>query len=92
MQGDVGRALRIISQAKGWDPNVIQGGESIANFNKEPSGVDHITLGKLPQGTPDSFPEDHPGIDVAATPFATPDSASGSDANRRTTNANPKPL
>lgn len=93
MLGDQGKALRILSLNKGWDPNVIQGtGENIANFNKCPDDIDHKTTGTLPQGTPDSFPEDHPaGVTPGgAIPFNAPDTGPGWDStSRATTNSDP---
>jgi hypothetical protein len=85
MLGDQSRALRIMSLKKGWDPTKIQGtGEDISNFDKEPDGVDHKTVGTLPQGTPDSFPEDHPGITPGgAIPFNAPDTSGNFDSTSR---------
>lgn len=86
MLGDQGRALRIMSLNKGWDPNKIQGtGEDIGNFNKSPDGVDHRTTGALPQGTPSAFPEDHPAISPEKIPFSTPDRGPGWDSKSRAT-------
>lgn len=89
MQGGQGKALRIMSIANGWDPNVIQGtGEDIGNFNKSPDGVDHKTVGTLPQGTPESFPGDHPNIGAERIPFSTPDRGPGWDSKSRATKGN----
>lgn len=60
--GDSTRALIITAKAKGWDPTKIEGGESIANFDKQPDRVTHKTTGELPQGIHDSYPEDHPAV------------------------------
>ena len=89
--GDQSKALRIISINKGWDPNVIEGtGENIANFNKAPDpwNLGDQSVGSLPQGISDSYPGDHPQIDVGATTFNTPDTGR-ENANRRTSGANP---
>ena len=56
--GDQGKALRIISKAKGWDPTKCEGVD-ISNFDKAPdpwlSGSQ--STGKLPEGTPLDFPQ-----------------------------------
>ena len=89
MQGDQGRALRLMSLNKGWDPNVIQGtGENIGNFNKSPDGVNHDTTGTLPQGNGLSYPEDHPNIGAEKIPFSTPDRGPGWDSKSRATKGN----
>lgn len=57
--GDQSKALIIMSKMKGWDPTVIPGVGSIANFNKAPNPweLGNQSVGTLPEGTPDSFPQ-----------------------------------
>jgi hypothetical protein len=62
--GDMGRALRIMSLAQGWDPNIIPAKDgkpevNIGNFNKNPErpGDGDHCVGKLPEGTLDSYPQ-----------------------------------
>jgi len=78
-------ALITASRLQGWDPTVIGGDFDVPRDSiKNPAGT-----GRLPQGIPDSFPEDHPAIAVNATPFATPKVRV--DGQGRTTNADPDP-
>lgn len=48
-----------MSKMKGWDPTVIPGVGSIANFNKAPNPweLGNQSVGNLPEGTPDSYPQ-----------------------------------
>lgn len=57
--GDQTKALIIMSKNKGWDPTVIPGVGSIANFDKAPNPweLGDQSVGKLPEGTPDSYPQ-----------------------------------
>lgn len=64
MQGDAVKALKILSRAKGWDPDRIWDAKtqsyegSIENFNKPPQiYANQAGTGRLPQGVPDTFPE-----------------------------------
>ena len=89
-QGGLSKSLIIISKAKGWDPNQIAGGENIENFNKapdpwEPTGVK--ARGILPEGTSDSYPEDHkPSM---GTDWEMPARNDGSMPEHSTKNADP---
>lgn len=56
--GDQGKALRILSERKGWDCTRIRNpdgsyGDSVSNFDRCPEGVDHKTTGSLPAGLGD---------------------------------------
>lgn len=57
--GDQSKALIIMSKMKGWDPTVIPGVGSIANFNKAPDPweLGNQSVGKLPEGNGDSYPQ-----------------------------------
>ena len=71
MAGNQSRGLIIASKTRGWDPTRIRNsdgsyGESMANFDKDPANAPvgpGAYLGRLPQGTPDNFADDHPKID-----------------------------
>jgi len=94
--GGQSSALITVSKAQGWDPTVIQGpggGESIANFDKDPTTdkMTHKTIGTLPQGTPDTFPDADapdmgPGVD-----WQHPQYNDGNQPDRRTSGADPTP-
>jgi hypothetical protein len=98
MAGGQSHALIIVSRAKGWDPTEIPArgdkpAESIANFNKDQAldPMTHVTVGTLPQGTPDTFP-DAKAPDVGqGSPWERPDHSDGNAPARRTSNANPYP-
>jgi hypothetical protein len=90
MQGDSIKALRIVSIAKGWDPQKIQGtGEDISNFNKYPSPIETGNkLGQLPEGIGINYPEDEePPKYLENVSWNAPNRSNGSDASRRTTGA-----
>jgi len=57
--GDQSKALIIVSKAKGWDPTVIPGVGSIANFNRAPNTweLGDQSVGSLPEGISDSYPQ-----------------------------------
>lgn len=97
MQGDSIKALKIVSRAKGWDPDVIYDvtkdgvskGADIGNFNSTfEIFSNQQALGKLPEGTPDSFPSATDPVLGERTTFAVPD-AGRETASRRTTGADP---
>lgn len=46
-QGNQSRALIMVSKAQGWDPTTIEGGESLANWDKDPRGQVHDPTGTL---------------------------------------------
>lgn len=102
MAGNQSRGLIQASITRGWDPRVIPGFDSgiLPNFDKDqgnivsqgnPSGC----LGKLPDGTPDGWPDGH---DILGVPSPSPTSrdfqpapqASGNNP-KRTNGANPYP-
>lgn len=90
--GDMSKALIIMSKARGWDPTVIQGGESIANFNKAPDRPNYSDscVGSLPEGAPISYPEaEQPHYGSESVTWNAPNRATGSDANRRTGGSDP---
>ena len=95
-KSSVSRALRIMSRNQGWDPDIIydQGTgkelQNIANFNKDPDSFKHDGLGTLPQGTPDSFPEDHGSVGQGVD-WQHPEHNNGNTPARRTSNADPTP-
>lgn len=87
--GDRSKSLITISKAKGWDPNVIEGtGENIGNFNKAPDPwkLGNQSVGKLPEGTPNNFSQDHAPDLTERVTFQTPDVRRESN---HTTNADP---
>jgi hypothetical protein len=94
--GDQGKALRILSQARGWDPTVIpaRGGKpevNIGNFDMAPSrpGDGDHCVGKLPEGVPDSYPQaETPRYDEITTKNDVPWNAPElrSNVNRATKN------
>jgi hypothetical protein len=91
-QGGISKGLIIASRMQGWDPTKIEGGGGdIENFDKAPKlFTNQAGTGRLPQGTPDSFPEDHPSISPGGTPFEV--GAGGkAQADRKTSGANPFP-
>lgn len=57
--GDQSKALIIMSKMKGWDPTLIPGVGSIANWDKAPNPweLGDQSVGNLPEGTPDGFPK-----------------------------------
>src|SRR5262249_51465850 len=68
--GDQGKALRLMSIQKGWNPSVIAGStspegrsypeENMGNFNKAPSPWEptgDMACGQLPEGTGLDFPK-----------------------------------
>ena len=84
--GDQSKALRIISLNKGWDPTKIEGtGESIANFDKapEPWKSGDQSVGSLPQGTPDTFPDAQAPNLSESVPFNAPNTGPGWDSTSR---------
>ena len=93
--GDMGKALRIVSMQKGWDPNVIEGsGENIGNFNKAPDPwkLGNQSVGTLPEGTPDNFPESVTPMDVEGQQnWQFPTHSDGNAPTRHTTGADPFP-
>jgi hypothetical protein len=67
-QGSVTKGLIIASKTAGWDPTKIEG-SSIEGADTEAL---NIFVRQASNGAmTDSFPEDHPGIDINATPFQT---------------------
>lgn len=61
--GDSIRALKMVSKAKGWDPDKIEGGGNIGDFNQVPSfgEKDAVAGGSIPGGTPSPVvPEGYP--------------------------------
>lgn len=78
--GDQSKALIIMSKMKGWDPTVIPArdgkpAESIANFNKAPNPweLGDQSVGNLPEGIQDSYPQaEQPRYDESVT-FNVPD-------------------
>lgn len=95
MQGDSIKALRIVSIAKGWDPNKILGsGEDVlSNSHRHPSPIEFgDKMGKLPEGVPMNYPEDEePPKYSESVDWSAPNRSTGSDANRRTSGADPGP-
>lgn len=91
MAGNQSRGLIQASKTKGWDPTVIEGGESIANFDKDQGNLPGRHVGRLPGGTPDGWPDgyDVPAIDPNAVDFASPQPSGNED--RRTSGADPTP-
>ena len=83
------RGLILASKMAGWDPTKIEGGESIANFDKDPVAPRNDTTGTLPQGIPDSFPDDTESPLGQRISFNAPDF--GRERPRHTTGADPTP-
>ena len=88
-QGAQVKALIIMSKNQGWDPTRIwdaktqKYGDSIENFNKAPRVLENQAgTGKLPQGTPDSFPGDHPPIPAWDSEQAAPWNHATQNVNR----------
>lgn len=96
-QGGESKSLIIMSKAQGfdptriWDPKTQSYGESIAEFNKAPElFTNQAGTGKLPQGTPDSFAEDHPAIgSPQSVPFNIPEGHDVPEKSRATKNSDP---
>jgi len=91
MAGNQSRGLIAASKTRGWDPTVIQGtGESIANFDKDQGNLPGRPVGTLPDGTPDSWPDERgiPSLEVGTAAFSHPDTDRENTA-RRTRNADP---
>lgn len=98
--GDQSKALRIISINKGWDPTVIPAStspegkqypeESIANFDKAPDPwkLGDQSVGSLPQGVPDTFPDAKAPDLRESKPFNSPD-VSRENKNRASSGADP---
>lgn len=92
--GDSIRALKIVSRAKGWDPDVIQGGGSIAPFNVVPDAGRNLgAVGEIPGGPPamtgSKDPSEGGSLGQSVT-FDVPD-AGRETKNRATRGANPFP-
>lgn len=91
MQGDLVKALKIVSRAKGWDPDRIWNAKtksyegSLENTDKAPEiFVNQAGTGTLPQGTPDSFPEaEQPKYEEGKVSFNHPDT--GRETKNRAT-------
>ena len=89
MAGNQVRGLVAASKTKGWDPTVIPGYGSIANWDWDPGNANTTPYTNLSDGTADSWPD---GYDV---PNISPNEAlPGPDVSReidrnRTVNANP---
>lgn len=98
MQGDQVKALKIVSLAKGWDPDRIWDpktrsyvDESIENFNK-PTQIftNQSGTGRLPQGTPDTFPDaEEPRYDAPGSPDWNVPPIERENEDRRTNGADP---
>ena len=98
-KNNVSRALRVMALNQGWDPDKIvdtKTGEVVAsmtNWDKDP-GPDtygHKTVGDLPEGTPDSFPESVAPNVGQETTWEFPAHSDGNAPPRRTTGADPFP-
>lgn len=88
--GDQSKSLIIISKAKGWDPTVIPGVGSIANFDKAPNPweLGNQSVGTLPEGSRDSYPQaEEPRYNESMT-FDVPD-VSRETKNHATRGADP---
>lgn len=85
------RALIIASKAQGWDPTVIPGLGSIANFDYDPGIVGQRFVGTLSDGTQNSWPDGYDATDVKPVPpsFNTP--ILREDDQHATFNADPFP-
>lgn len=92
--GDSIRALKQVSRLKGWDPDKIEGGGSIAPFNVVPDPAQNKNIvGKLPGGPPALSGRVDPSQESALgqrTTFDVPD-AGRETKNRATRNADPFP-
>lgn len=92
--GDQVRALKIVSRQRGWDPDVIKGGGSIAPFDVSPNPTgDNSGVGKIPGGPPAASGKVDPSQESALDQylsFNAPD-ATRETKNRATKNANPFP-
>lgn len=92
MAGNQSRGLIAASKTKGWDPTVIPGFGSIANFDKDQGNLAGKHVGTLPGGTPDGWPDGNDvslGGGVTEATFAHPDTSR--EKPQHTTNANPFP-
>jgi hypothetical protein len=90
MAGNQVRGLVAVSKARGWDPTVIPGVGSIANFDHDQGNYPMGSVGSLPDGENLSWPD---GYDVPAlkmNPFPGPD-VSREVERDRTNNSNPYP-
>ena len=94
-QGGQSKGLIIASKTAGWDPTRIYDPatgkyeESIENFDKQPEIFkNQAGTGRLPQGTPDSFPGEQPLKERVS--WNAPDTRRET-RNRATRGANPAP-
>ena len=90
MAGNQVRGLVAASKTRGWDPTVIPGLGSIANFDIDPGNAGTQFVGMLSDGQQLDWPD---GYDVPALkmdPFPGPDVTREVERDR-TTNSNPFP-
>jgi|SRR5262245_14818440 len=90
MAGNQSRALIIASRMRGWDPTRVEGGGSIANFDKDMGNAAGQPVGRIP-GLRDGYPDGHDVRELRASdavPFAHPDT-SRELADHRTVDAAP---
>ena len=90
MAGNQSRGLIAASKTKGWDPTVIAGGESIANFDKDQTNANIYGVGRIPGGPPPQVDTSmsHDAVMPGKVEFAHPD-FTRETANRATRNADP---
>jgi len=87
MQGDQVRALRILAEAKGWDPSKIDGKPIEVGLTiRKPNSTGDVSLSPFPGPPGDAATYDNPEMSSAVT---WSDPGEQTNADRRTKNANP---
>ena len=91
MANNQSRGLIIASKTKGWDPTVIDGFGSIANFDYDPGNYATRFVGTLSDGNNLAWPDgyDIPGVKAEPPTFETPEPRTSKNYASR--NANPNP-
>ena len=90
MAGNQSRGLIIASKTKGWDPTVIEGFGSIANFDYDMGNYPTRYVGTLSDGNNDSWPDGYDVPPLKMDPFPGPDVTREVERDR-TINSNPYP-
>lgn len=87
MAGNQSRALVIASKMKGWDPTVVPGYGSIANFDYDPGNYPQRFTGTLPDADKLDWADGYDVPQNLQQTFAVPTPK----RNTRTVNADPTP-
>ena len=90
MAGNQVRGLVAASKTRGWDPTVIPGLGSFANFDVDMGNAGTQFIGTLPDGKQDSWADGYDVPPLRMNPYPGPD-VNRENANLRSSNANPYP-